>query len=191
MKRAFEMSHPALSRPARMLALTVLVSALGGMLQAGHAAPGMAGGGPGAMHADGARHGAGAGAWATADPRRVERMLDSVNATAEQRTQIKQIVATAQADMQAQRAQGRALQQQSQALFTQTTVDARAAEALRAQMMALHDQASKRRLQVMLDVSRVLSPEQRQKLAERMKQHQAMAERHRSERDGLDKPGLK
>ena len=53
-------------------------------------------------------------------------------------------------------------------------VDAGAAEALRQQMLAQHDQASKRVLQAMLDVSKVLTPEQRAQLGERMKRRAAM-----------------
>jgi Spy/CpxP family protein refolding chaperone len=74
------------------------------------------------------------------------------------------------------------------ALFTQPTVDARAVETLRQQMLAQHDQASKRMLQTMLDVSRVLTPEQRKTLADRMAQRRSMMDRHRTERDTLDKP---
>jgi periplasmic protein CpxP/Spy len=44
---------------------------------------------------------------------------------------------------------------------------------------------SKRMLQAQLDVARVLSPEQRKLMAERMNQHRAMMERHRSERESL------
>ena len=40
-------------------------------------------------------------------------------------------------------------------------------------MLAQHDQASKRTLQAMLDVSRVLTPEQRKALAERMASNDA------------------
>ena len=72
------------------------------------------------------------------------------------------------------------------ALFTQPTVDARAAEALRQQMLAQHDQASQRMLQTMLDVSRVLTPEQRKTLSDRMQQRRSMMERHRHERQSLD-----
>jgi len=51
-------------------------------------------------------------------------------------------------------------------------------------MLAQHDQASKRVLQAMLDASKVLTPEQRAKLGERMKQRRAamqerMERRHR------------
>ena len=120
-------------------------------------------------------------------PHHIERMLDSVNATPEQRAQIKQIMQAARTDMKAQHEAGRALRQQSQALFAQPNVDARAAETLRQQMLAQHDQASKRKLQLMLDVSRVLTPEQRKTLAERMDKRHAMMERHRTERESIER----
>ena len=47
---------------------------------------------------------------------------------------------------------------------------AAAAEQVRQQMLAQHDQVSKRTLQAMLDASKVLTPEQRAKLGDRMKQ---------------------
>jgi protein CpxP len=55
-------------------------------------------------------------------------------------------------------------------------------------MLAQHDAASKRMLQAMLDVSRVLTPEQRAKLAERMQQRREMMQRHDKERRQLDTP---
>ena len=67
------------------------------------------------------------------------RMLDRVNATPEQRTQIKQIMESQAADMHAQREAGRALREQAMTLFTQPTVDATAVEALRQQQLAMHD----------------------------------------------------
>ena len=118
-------------------------------------------------------------------PHQMERVLDSVNASAEQRAQIKQIVESARSDLRGQREAGRKLREQSMALFAQPTVDARAAEALRQQMVAQHDQSSKRTLQAMLDVSRVLSAEQRKSLADRMAQRKSMMERHRAEREAL------
>jgi Spy/CpxP family protein refolding chaperone len=72
------------------------------------------------------------------------------------------------------------------AVFTAPTVDANAAEQLRQQMLAQHDQASKRMLQAMLDISRVLTPEQRQQLAQKMKQRHEMMERHMRERQQLE-----
>ncbi len=130
--------------------------------------------------------GAGAGPM-MGHPAHADRLLERIGASAEQRTQIRQIMQAAQTDMKAQREAGRALHEQTRQLFTQPTVDARAAETLRQQMLAQHDQASKRMMQAMLDVSRVLTPEQRQQIAERMGQRRSMMERHRGERESLDK----
>jgi Spy/CpxP family protein refolding chaperone len=55
-------------------------------------------------------------------------------------------------------------------------------------MLARHDSASKRMTQLMLDVSRVLTPQQRQKLAERMAQRRDLMERHQRERRQLERP---
>jgi Spy/CpxP family protein refolding chaperone len=121
-------------------------------------------------------------------PRQLERMLDEVKATPEQRAQIKQITEAARADMAAQREAGRKLHDQNRALFAQPNVDARAAETLRQQMLAQHDQASKRMLQMKLDISRVLSPEQRAQISDRMKKREEMMQRHRQERESLGKP---
>ncbi|MDO9072231.1 MAG: Spy/CpxP family protein refolding chaperone [Rubrivivax sp.] len=119
--------------------------------------------------------------------RHIGQMLKAVDATAEQRAQIKQIMEAARADMGPQREAGRQLRQQGQALFAQPTVDARAVEALRQQMLAQHDQASQRMMQVMLEVSRVLTPEQRKTLAERMSQRRSMMERQRADRPSTER----
>ena len=72
---------------------------------------------------------------------------------------------------------GRGLHDQMRQLFTQPTVDARAVETLRQQLLAQHDQASKRMMQAMLEGSRVLTPEQRAKMADMAGQRRAMMER--------------
>jgi Spy/CpxP family protein refolding chaperone len=105
--------------------------------------------------------------------RHVDRMLDGLNATDAQRTQIKQIAQAAAVDLKAQREAGKSLHDRSLQIFTAPTVDANAAEALRQQMQQQHDQASRRVLQAMLDVSRVLTPEQRAKIGERIRQREA------------------
>jgi protein CpxP len=120
--------------------------------------------------------------------RMIDRMLDGVNATDDQRRKIKQIAQIAAADLKAQRETGRALRERSMQLFTQPNVDANAVEALRQQMLQHHDQTSRRITQAMLDASQVLTPEQRVKLAERMKQRRDMMERHRRERSQLETP---
>jgi periplasmic protein CpxP/Spy len=116
--------------------------------------------------------------------RGVDRMLDGVNATESQRAQIKQIADAARTDLQAQREAGRALRDRAMNAFTQPNVDAREVETVRQQMLAQHDSASRRMSQAMLDISRVLTPEQRALLAQRMKQRseqmrQRMEERQR------------
>lgn len=120
--------------------------------------------------------------------RHMEHLLDEVKATPEQRSQIKQITDATRTDMAAQREASRKLHEQNRSLFAQPTVDARTAETLRQQMVAQHDLMSKRMLQMKLDISRVLSPEQRVLLAERMKNRSEMMQRQRQEREGLDKP---
>ena len=104
----------------------------------------------------------------------IDHMLDGLNATDAQRTQIKQIAQAAAADLKAQHEAGRALRDKAMQVFTAPTVDAAAAESLRQQMLTQHDQVSRRMLQAMLDVSRVLTPEQRAKIGERMKQRSEM-----------------
>ncbi len=168
----------------RLLVGTLALAAAGTLGQAAWAAgPGEHGmhGGPGMHGGHGEHRGMG-----MMGPRMVERMLDAVNATPEQRSQVQQIVRATHADLQGQREAGRKLREQQMQLFTQPTVDARAVETLRQQMLAQHDQASKRMAQAMLDVSRVLTPEQRKQLADRMQQRRAMMERHRAEREQVE-----
>ena len=85
------------------------------------------------------------------------------------------------------RESGRALLQQLLSLFTQPIVDAKALEALRQKLLAHHEQASRRMTQAMLDASRVLTPEQRKQMADRMAQRRSMMERHRAERQSLER----
>ncbi|MEO5770557.1 MAG: Spy/CpxP family protein refolding chaperone [Burkholderiaceae bacterium] len=118
--------------------------------------------------------------------RMLERMLDRVNATAEQRAQIKQIAERTATDMKAQHDSSRGLRGQAATLFAQPVVDANAAEALRLQMMQQHDQRSRRVMQAMLEVSRVLTPDQRKQLAETMARRGDMMRRHMQERQSLD-----
>lgn len=117
-----------------------------------------------------------------------ERMLDFVKATPEQRTALRKIAQDAAADMQAQRNAGRALRDQMAQLLSQPTVDTGAVEALRQQMSAHHDQASKKRTQAMLEASKVLTPEQRKLIADTAKARSDMHERHRRERQTLEAP---
>ncbi len=105
--------------------------------------------------------------------RHLGRMLDEVKATPAQRQQIKQINEKARTDLQALHEQGKALHEQGMAVWTAPKIDPAAAEKLRQQMLAHHDQVSKRMLQAMLDVGNVLTPEQRAKMGQLMKARQA------------------
>lgn len=118
-----------------------------------------------------------------------ERMLDAVNATAEQKTQVRAILEAARSEREKSAAAQRELRDKAAALFAQPVVDAAAAESLRQQMNAQHEQQSRRMMQVMLDVSRVLTPEQRAEMARRMKARGEMAMRHHAERSQMDGHG--
>ena len=109
----------------------------------------------------------------------MEHLLDLVNATDSQRSQIDAIFKAARQDLSGQRETGKKLHEQMATLYTATNVDAAAIEAVRVQMSALHEAASKRLSQASIDAARVLTPEQRTKIAELMKKRQArMAARH-------------
>jgi len=142
---------------------------------------------PGAQHAPhhGTHHGAHHGAQHDAHHapglpfagRGFERVLDEVKATDAQRQQIKQITDQARTDLQALHQQGRDAHQQGMAIWTSPKLDAADAEKHRQQMLAHHDQVSKRMMQAMLDVGKVLSPEQRAQAAQILKQrHDRMGE---------------
>jgi Spy/CpxP family protein refolding chaperone len=179
------------TRPMRVLVATAMLALAGGMVQTASAMPyGGPGGygpgygaGPGYGHHRGGGYGPGMGMQGGAPM--MGRWLDGVNASAEQKAQIQSIWQSARTDMQAIRQSGRALRQQMHDLLAQPTVDANAVEALRQQMLAQHDRASKRMTQAMLDAGKVLTPEQRKQLADQMTQRRAMMERHRAEREAI------
>jgi Spy/CpxP family protein refolding chaperone len=194
------------TRSVRLIVATAVFALAGGLAQVATAMPfgggpgGYGGGygpgygagygaGPGAGYGAGYGHGhhggPGAGMMGGAP---MGRMLDGVNASAEQKAKIQAIMEAARTDVRAMQTAGRALHEQSQALFAQPSIDARQAEALRQQMLAHHDQVSKRMLQARLDAANVLTPEQRKQWSEQMTQRRALMERHRAEREALGGP---
>jgi periplasmic protein CpxP/Spy len=162
------------SRSARMITVGVVLAVASSFALVAMARPGP--GGPGGAGGFGGEFGF------LAAP----HLLDSVNATDAQKAQIKQIMQAARADMKAQRTAGSGLHEQAMQLFTQPTVDAAAVETLRQQMLQQHDQASRRFSQAMIEVSRVLTAEQRAQLGAQMKKRQEMMQRHMSERRSLE-----
>lgn len=118
-------------------------------------------GGPAAM-ADGGLFGA-----------RMDHMLDLVNATDAQRSQIDAIFKAARQDLSGQRDAGKKLHQQMATLYTAPNIDAAAIESVRAQMSAQREAAAKRMSQASIEAARVLTPEQRSKIGEVMKKRMA------------------
>lgn len=129
------------------------------------------------MHRHGEMHGGMHGGMMLGG-RGLERMLKDVKATDAQRTQIQKIADSARTDIQKLHEGSGKLHEQGLAILAQPTVDAAAAEKVRQQMLAQHDQVSKRMLTALLDISKVLTPEQRATLAARMKEHQMKHEGH-------------
>lgn len=129
------------------------------------------------------RDGHGDGVWGLSP-----RLLDRIDASPQQREKIRAIAEAARTDLRAQHDAGRSLRQRSLELLSQPQVDAAALEALRKDMLAQHDRASQRRLQALVDVSQVLTPEQRKRLADHAARRGDMMERHQRERRSLDAP---
>ncbi len=105
--------------------------------------------------------------------RGMERMLDRVNATAEQRTKIRAVLDAARTEERAQAPARRQLHEQALALLAQPAIDAAALENLRQQQLVQHDQASQRRLRTIVEVANVLTPQQRAQIAQEMRQRAA------------------
>jgi Spy/CpxP family protein refolding chaperone len=104
----------------------------------------------------------------------VRMMLAEVNATPEQERRIADILAATANELRPLRRQHVEARRRAMELLSQPAVDRQALEALRAQELAAAEQASRRMTQAMVDAAEVLSPEQRAKLAERMRQRFGM-----------------
>lgn len=109
-------------------------------------------------------------------------MLDDVGASDAQRQQIRQILRAAHEDMKAQHDKRQALRQQQTALWGAPSIDANALEGVRKQQSALNEEASVRMHRAMLEVAKVLTPEQRAKMAERTAKRAQRMQEHRRER---------
>ena len=155
------------------VAAALAVSGLAAQAQPGPGGPGGPGpeghrGGPGMMHEGGLFGGGHMG-----------HMLELVNATDAQRSQIDAIFKAARQDLAGQRDSGFKLHQQLATLYTAPNIDAAAIESVRQQISAQHEASSKRMSQATIDAARVLTPEQRTKIADVMKKrHDRMAARH-------------
>ncbi|MDD9991600.1 MAG: periplasmic heavy metal sensor [Rhodospirillales bacterium] len=97
---------------------------------------------------------------------KIDGMLDEVDATDEQREQVRTITTAALADMEEFRDFKREGRQALVEALTQEAVDREALEALRQNKLAAADRASQRLLAALADAAEVLTPAQRAELAE-------------------------
>ena len=103
--------------------------------------------------------------------RRLEKMLDEVNATDAQRTAVKNIVARLQTQMEPIHKQHASLHRQILQAFAADKVDGAAIESLRTQATALVEQGSQLVTQALVDAANVLSAEQRQTIIKHIQEH--------------------
>jgi periplasmic protein CpxP/Spy len=95
----------------------------------------------------------------------IERMLDRVDATAEQRTKIGAIVEKTKADLQGLQDERKAMMDDVMTLLKSPTVDRGAIETKRLERVAKFEAASKQMSAAFGDIAEVLTPEQRKIVA--------------------------
>lgn len=102
----------------------------------------------------------------------LDRMLDAVQATPEQRAQIRRIAGAARDELRAQRAAAASRGDRSamMAAWSAETIDVAALERQRAQAAERRDLVGRRMLQAMVEIGTVLRPEQRKMLADQARQ---------------------
>jgi periplasmic protein CpxP/Spy len=100
---------------------------------------------------------------------RIGRLIKDVGGTPDQKNRLVAIWTAALADLQPLREQLRQARRAGLQLLAATVIDRRALEQQRVAQMQLADARSKRMVQAMADAAEVLTPEQRLKVAERMK----------------------
>ena len=100
--------------------------------------------------------------------KRLSRMLEHVNATVQQETQIKAVLARHRSEMKASHQERKQLRDSMRAVMTAPTIDAAAVEGVRSKMTAHAEKSSRLLTEVAVQVGQVLSQAQRQQLAEHM-----------------------
>lgn len=148
------------------------IATLIGGLAAGIGLKAWAHGGPGGWHRGGFMHG-------PHDPamvdERLERMLKhlyvEIDASEEQKGRLAPIVKDSVKDLLPLREKLHAAHKEAIGLLGGDRIDRDAIERLRADQVALADQASKRFTRALADIAEVLTPVQRKELAERVARH--------------------
>lgn len=100
--------------------------------------------------------------------KRLSRMLEHVDATAQQETQIKAVFANHKAQMKASHQERKQLRDSMRLLMTAPTIDVAAVEGVRGKMVAQAEKSSRLLTEVAVQVGQVLTQAQRQQLAEHM-----------------------
>jgi Spy/CpxP family protein refolding chaperone len=135
-------------------------------------------------HATARAHGPGFGGFGhrgwhgSMDPESMGRRLDAMvsfaladtDATPEQKSRIATIAKSAANDLAPMRKLHTEARQKSIALLTAPTIDRAQLEALRVQQMQLGDTVSRRMVQAIADAAEVLTPDQRTKLAQKVRE---------------------
>jgi Spy/CpxP family protein refolding chaperone len=121
---------------------------------------------------------------------RINRMLASVNASAEQKTRVTAIAKAAFDDLRPLQEQSRANRAAQFKLLSQAKIDADGLEKLRQEKLKLDDQRSRVVNKAFIDAAVVLTPEQRAELAQhmqdRMKKRQDRSAQHDHKKDAMD-----
>jgi Spy/CpxP family protein refolding chaperone len=100
--------------------------------------------------------------------RGVRHFAIDIDATPEQQEKLRALVASALKDLLPMRDELRGGRQRLVDLLSQSTVNRDEVEKVRAEQMALADRASKRIVQALADAADVLTPEQREKVRDRL-----------------------
>lgn len=99
---------------------------------------------------------------------RIDRILDRIDATDDQRSKVKPVLINASGEIRDLYLEMREGRKSLVAALTGQKVDRQSIETLRAASLASMDQASRRMLQALADAAEVLTPEQRAKIAEKI-----------------------
>ena len=103
--------------------------------------------------------------------RRIEKILDRVNATPAQRAQIRAAWDGLRPQIKGLRQQHHAVRKQMLAALTSPTINTSEVERLRQQATGLHDKMSALVTQGMVATAQVLTPEQRKQAQEELAKH--------------------
>jgi Spy/CpxP family protein refolding chaperone len=99
---------------------------------------------------------------------RLDRMLENVNATADQKTRIKAIVARVRPELKTLAEQKAKLHAAGKNALLADRIDANEVERVRRETMALADRGSSLMSRTLVEIGGVLTPQQRKELAEKI-----------------------